>query len=460
MDIKALQALIETATKNYEAQKDENSKLETKFKALDEKHVELLGKFDKLQESGDKDVSAVKAKSEELVKQLEELESEMSDLRTKQRPAIAAISDEDQKKAMGQLGRKAVGEFVKSYKDGNNGDFFTFIKANVETQCKALNITNPSEGGLAVAEILSRDVMEYAREFSPIINHVGMKSAITRDYRQLIKVTYPSVQEGIENVAGSTIAETTTQTYVEVKSNVFKLNAKPRITDEAMYGSDIDIYADLRESLGEEIGIYLAAQLLFGNGTGKNARGILSSNRVDITDLTGESFKPTLGAGRRDSDFYPVKTTGVSGSIGTDDVAIVDFVIDTCNELPTRYLNGAMWYMNRKTKGLFEKVRDADDKPIFMYDYVEGLPGKRLVLNGYPVVIDDTMPDVAADSLFAIFGRLDMAFAINNGDIDKLLVDPYSSDGCTVIKMDKEFFEMVQRSNAILVCAATANGPA
>lgn len=461
MDIKALQALIETATKNYEAQKDENSKLETKFKALDEKHTELLGKFDKLQESGDKDVSAVKAKSEELVKQLEELESEMSDLRTKQRPAISAVTDADQKKALQDMARKTVGTYLKGKDTGTAADLFKYVQANSAEQFKALNITDADEGGRAVAEVLSRDVIEYAREYSPVLNYIGRKPEMTRNYRELLLVSYPSVQEGIENVAGVTIAETTTQEYKEVKSKEFKVNAKPRITDEAMYGTDINIYAALVRLLGRELAIYTAAQVLYGNGTGKNARGILSSNRVDITDLTGESFKPTLATDpddARNADFYPVKATGVSGSVGADDVAIVDFVIDTVNELPTEHLNGANWYMNRKTRGIFEKVRDADDRPIFRMSYIDGVG--VLTLNGYPVIIDDTLPDIAADSYFAIFGRLDRAFAINDGDIDKMLLDPYTVDGCTVIKTDKEYFEIVQNSDAILVCAATANGPA
>lgn len=449
-----LQALLQKATDNFVAIKAENDKLQAQFVELDKKYTGLNEAFDKLKEAGDSEGM------KKLAEQLTEMQSEMSDLRSKQRPAIQAVDTKEQKEAITTVARKAVGAFLKSKKGSQENDFFDFVKNHAEMQLKTLNITTPAQGGLAVAEILSMEVLDYAREFSPIVSQVAFKPAITRNYRQLIKVTYPSVQEGIENVAGTVIPETTTQTYVEVKSKEFKLNAKPRITDEAMYGTDIDVYADLIQSLGEEIGIYLAAQILYGDGTDKNCRGILSSNRVNITNLTGESFKPTLGAGARLPNFYPVFPTGVSGSIGADDVAIVDFVIDVCNTLPTRYLNGARWYMNRKTKGIFEKVRDAQDRPIFVYDYVQGLPGRQLMLNGYPVVIDDTLPDVAANSLFAIFGRLDLAFAMNNGDIDKMLLDPYTVDGCTVVKMDKEFFEMVQRSDAILICAATANGPA
>ena len=89
--------------------------------------------------------------------------------------------------------------------------------------------------------MLSSDVIEYAREFSPILGQVGRKPT-TRDYRELVLVSYPSVQEGIENVAGTSITETTTQEYKEVAARVFKVNAKPRITDEAMYSADIDLY--------------------------------------------------------------------------------------------------------------------------------------------------------------------------------------------------------------------------
>lgn len=452
MDFEELKALIEKATANYEAQKAENEKLGAKFNALEQKHTELLGDFDKLKEAGDADGA------KQLVNQIKELQEELSDVRSKMKKPLNGVTEHDQKDALKQVAMKSVGAYVKS---GTKQDVFEFLAKNSAESFKALNITNADEGGRAVAEVLSRDVIEYAREYSPILNYIGRKPELTRNFRELVLVTYPSVQEGIENVAGTAIAETTTQEYKEVKAKEFKVNAKPRITDEAMYGADIDIYSALVRLLGRELAIYTAAQVLYGDGTGKNCRGILSSNRVDITNLTGESFKPTLDANpanARNADFYPVKPTGVSGALGADDKSSVNFVIDVVNSLPTEHLNGAAWYMNRKTRGIFEKLRDANDKPIFRMSYVDGVG--TLMLNGYPVVIDDTLPDLVANSTFAIFGRLDRAFAINNGEIDKMLLDPYTVDGCTVIKTDKEYFEIVQQSDAILVLAATTNGPA
>lgn len=432
-----LKAMLESANASIVEQKEINEAAAVKIKELEVKAESAIG-----------------------AEEAEEIKNLISDLESKVKTPLSAVTAEDEQKALKSVVVKVTADWARGKQNGTAADLYKYVADKGTEKFKALNITNADEGGRAIAEILSRDVIEYAREYSPILENVGRKSSMTRNYRELVLVSYPSVQEGIENVAGTSISETTTQEYKEVVSGTFKVNAKPRITDEAMYGTDIDIYGQLTSLLGREISIYLANQVLFGDGSAKSARGILSSNRVDITDTSGESFKPTLASNpdnARPADYYPVKATGVSGAIGADDTAIVDFVIDVANEFPTMYLGGAKWYMNRKTKGIFEKVRDSEGNPIFKMSYREG---GGVVLNGYPVIIDDTMPDVAADSTFAIFGNLGLAYAINDGDIDKMLIDPYTVDGCTVIKYDKEMFEMVQNSDAIIVCAATTNSGA
>jgi HK97 family phage major capsid protein len=438
-ELEKLKSLVQKATANYDAQVKKNEALETQIKGLNDKLTDLTEKLN----AGDPDAKV----------KMEELADEISDLREKQKTPILAVTDADQKNALREVARKAFAVAIKS-NSKTKGDILGLAREQMDVEIKALNVTTPAEGGYAVAEILSMDVMDIARGYSPISSNIMYKTGITRDYRQLIRISWPAVAEGIENVAGAVPAVTDTQEYAEVKAKEFKLYASPYITNEALNGVDIDVYSDLTMALGEEIGVYLANQLLFGDGLGKNARGMLSTNRVDITDVTGESWKAT---GTRNPDFFPAYGTGVSGAIGIDDQAIIDFVIDVTNTLPTRYLGGAAWYMNRKTKGVFQKVRDLQGRPIFQYDYIEGLPGRRLLLEGYPVIIDDTMPDLAANSLFAIFGNMSAAFAYNDGDIDQMLLDPYTKKGGLLVYTEKEYFEMVQRSDAILVLAATTN---
>lgn len=442
-----LKELLEKAQANFNEQREKNE-------ALTKQIADLQGKLDTVTEQMKTGVDAG-----QLQTKMEELVEEISDLRSKYRAPASVITDDQQKKAIHDVVMKSFGAFMKKNK-GTQGDVVEGLTQEIENQVKTLNLSTPAQGGYAVMEVLSMDVLDHAREFSPIVQQIMLKSDMTRDYRQLIKITYPSIAEGIEAVAGTVPAETSTQTYAEVKSKVFKLYAQPRITNEALYGADINVYQDLITTLGEEIGIYLAAQILYGDGTDLNARGILSSNRVDITDTTGKSWLPTLtptGVGARPSDYFPALGTGVSGDFGADDVARVNFLIDAEAALPTRYLVNAKWYMNRKTLARWKKVRFDDGKPALVWDYIDGTRGRVPLLNGYPVVIDDTMPDVAANSTPMIFGDLSRAFAYAPGDIDQLLLDPFTKKGNLIIYVEKSFFEMVQRSDAILVIACTTN---
>ena len=442
-----LKELLEKAQANFNEQREKNE-------ALTKQIADLQGKLDTVTEQMKTGVDAG-----QLQTKMEELVEEISDLRSKYRAPASVITDDQQKKAIHDVVMKSFGAFMKKNK-GTQGDVVEGLTQEIENQVKTLNLSTPAQGGYAVMEVLSMDVLDHAREFSPIVQQIMLKSDMTRDYRQLIKITYPSIAEGIEAVAGTVPSETSTQTYAEVKSKVFKLYAQPRITNEALYGADINVYQDLITTLGEEIGIYLAAQILYGDGTDLNARGILSSNRVDITDATGKSWLPTLtptGVGARPSDYFPALGTGVSGDFGADDVARVNFLIDAEAALPTRYLVNAKWYMNRKTLARWKKVRFDDGKPALVWDYIDGTRGRVPLLNGYPVVIDDTMPDVAANSTPMIFGDLSRAFAYAPGDIDQMLLDPYTKKGNLIVYVEKNFTEMIQRSDAILVIACTTN---
>lgn len=454
MDLEQLKALIEKATANYEAQKALNEKQSVKLTSLISEHDNLKAEFEKLKEGGDTD------SAQKIAEAIEELQGKMETVMGKVKNPARAIDSKAENEAIQEIAKKAIGAYFKSGSKKQRDDFPEFIKNHAEMQLKTLNISSPATGGLAVAETLDRDVMDYAKDYSVMSTLIMKKGSITRSYRQLIRVTEPSISEGIEAVAGTVPAETSTQLYVEVEARVFKLYAQPRITNEALAGTDINIYSELVALLGEEAGVYLNAQLLYGDGTGKNARGILSSNRVDITDGTGKSWLPTKtsdGTGARDPDYFPAYPTGVDGSLGTSDKAIVDWLIDFMRQLNKRYRMGAKFVMTEATFDTFRKVRDGDDKPILITNYM-GTGEARLM--GKPVELDETMPEIATGATPIIYGDLTKAFAFNDGDIDQMLLDPYTKKGNLIVYMEKEYFEMIQRSDAIILGATTANGPA
>jgi|TARA_R110000744_G_scaffold306870_1_gene415092 HK97 family phage major capsid protein len=384
---------------------------------------------------------------------ISELKNEIADLEVKGNKPQLVLDTKAQELQLKTAVKTAIGSFIRAKDESgkDTGRFKSFVVDHVKA---ALNLTGTGVGLESIDQVLSREVTERAREAYPIMGAVGMRN-MPRSLREEVLISYPSVQQGIENVAGTAISETEVQSYAEVVNQIAKINAKPRITDEAMSGSDLDLYGQLLRLLDDEVGRYVVNQILFGNGNSKNMRGILSSNRLNLTNTTGESFKPTTGTGARNPDFYPAVGTGVSGGLPATDKATVDWLIDFETALPTAYLAGAKWYMNRVTLGKFKKLRDANDNPVFSAGYM----GQPMSINGYPVVLDDYMPNFnVANAPFLIFGKLDSAFYISAGDIDYILLDPYTSDGSTIVKVNKEYFEIVGKNDAIIIGAATTAG--
>lgn len=429
MTPKELRNLLEDSVKQIQEQKDENAKVLLQVKALEVK----------VKEAANED-------------ELNDIKSEMSDLRTKLKEPALAVSDESGVKALKSMAVKSFNTYARQVKGGQL-DLKEFINT-ISDQFKALNIASPETGGAAVASVLSMDLIEYAREYSPILSKIGMKSGLTRDFTELVLISYPTVGDGIENVAGVTLAATAEQTYGEVKADVIKVYANPRITDEALKGTDYNVYADLIRLIGKEITIMLAYKIYYGDGSAKNGRGMLASGRVDITNLTGKSFAATPV---RDPDYFAAKPTGVSGGLGADNEAIINFFIDTKNSLPTMYLNGAVWTMNRNSLSVIEKIKDVDGHPLLISSYKTGGPAEIL---GHPVELDDTLPNIAVDSTPILFGKLNLAFAMSNGDIDYMQPNPYKIAGVTIYEYHKEIFTIMQASDALIVIACTTNAPA
>jgi HK97 family phage major capsid protein len=441
-----LEKLLAEAQKNFEALTLRSKSLEEAVEQGKKANGETVALLEKQKLNAETE----KAKFEAVI---EELKNEMADIEAKSGKPAVVLSKKDEDENLKIAVKNGVGAFLRSKSESKApGAFKQFVTSHVKA---ALNLTNTGEGLESIDQVLSREVTERAREAYPIMGEVGMRN-MPRSLREEVLISYPSVQQGIENVAGATISETDVQRYGEVVNQVAKINAKPRITDEAMSGSDLDLYGQLLRLLDDEVGRYVVNQILFGNGASKNMRGILSSNRLDVTNTTGESFKQTIGADARDPDFYPAIGTGVSGGLLATDRENVDWLIDFETALPTKYLAGAKWYMNRRTLAAFKKLRDADDRPIFAAGYM----GEPMSICGYPVVIDDYMPNYdVANAPFLIFGKLNEAFYISPGDIDYILLDPYTSDGNTIVKVNKEYFEIVGKNDAIIIgVATTASG--
>ena len=312
---------------------------------------------------------------------------------------------------------------------------------------KALAIGGSSGEALAIDEELGRTVIERARENVTILGLIGNKTVGSVDYRELVLRGYPSIGDGTEQLAGVEWAKTTNQSYEEVALNAAKKYAKPQISDEASTDAHIDIWAHLQTLLAEEFQRTWASQVLFGDGTAGNLKGLLSSNRVNITATTGESWKSN---DVRDFDYYPAMKTGSVSAFGANAQASMDFFIEVTTALPTAYLGSACWVMNRKTLGVVRKLRDADGHPFVTRE------NGAFYIEGYEVKVEDYMPNIAANALPVIFGDLSQAYCLCDID-DNFLVDPYTVDGAVVLKQSSRKGDIVHKNDSIVIVATTTN---
>ena len=350
-----------------------------------------------------------------------------------------------------QFDTKALNAKLKEvFASGEKADF-----ATIDT--KTLAIGGSGNESLAIDEELGRTIIERARENVAILGLIANKSVGSVEYREMVLRTYPGTDKVAENISGASAWSLTgTQTYVGVAMTVAKQYAKPVISDEAIADPHIDIYSHIQTLLSEETSRYWAIQVLYGTGAANNElRGILNENAT--TGRLDKTISIDLDAGSRDVNYYAAKVSAAADSIG-DDVTAIDNAIDMTTIVPSKYLSGSKFVMNRRTLGAYRKLRDTEDRPLIQFE----AGGFSLV--GYTVVIEDYMPNedgtvqgtALTDKNFpVIFGDLGRAFALCSID-DKFLVDPYSADGGVTIKYSSRKGDIVQNNDAIVVLRSTA----
>ncbi len=92
-------------------------------------------------------------------------------------------------------------------------------------------------------------------------------------------------------------------------------------------------------------------------------------------------------------------STGAVGDFSPERPA--DALIDLVYALGAQYRANATFVMNSKTAGAVRKLKDADGRFLWSDGLAAGQPARLL---GYPVLIAEDMPDIAADATAIAFG--------------------------------------------------------
>ncbi len=204
----------------------------------------------------------------------------------------------------------------------------------------------------------------------------------------------------------ATRPQTSTPTFDPLEFSAGEIYANPAITQRLLDDADFGLETWIASEIAAEFARQESPAFIAGNGVNK-PRGFLTYVDGGASD------------GHHPGGNLVVVPSGSTSDIGTPD-SLIDFVYG----LPSPYRRNAVWLMNSMTAARFAKLKDAEDRYLWQQSYVAGQPSTLL---GYPVEIDEGMPDVATEALAVAFGDFNRGYIINDRMGVRMLRDPYTN---------------------------------
>lgn len=282
----------------------------------------------------------------------------------------AAVADSAGRKA-GKAGGKIASEVYSRWLRG--GD--QAITAQEWQQIRAtMSTTTTTEGGYAVQSEVASMLIDALKAYG------GMRQAATVIVtEQGNPMSFPSSDGTSET--GEQIAENTTATGADpsfgtVALNVYKFSSKiVAVPFELLQDASVDIEAFVRNRLVERLGRITNQRFTTGSGSSQ-PNGVVTATSAGKTGTTGQ-------------------TTTV----------IFDDLVDLVHSVDPAYrVSGCRWMMNDASLKVIRKLKDSQNRPIFMpgYDGLGGAMGDMLL--GYPITVNQDVATMAANAKSILFG--------------------------------------------------------
>ncbi len=336
-------------------------------------------------------VSELKAYRADIHTRMQQQEERMTMMQTKsQISARHALSTQAQAEAPHQ---KAFDAYVRSGDDdGLRG---------LVLEGKALSTAVAGDGGYLVDPQTAdavRSVLKSSASIRAVANVVTVESS---SYDVLIDTTDLGHGWATETAAAT---ETGTPTIERITIQLHELSALPKASQRLLDDSAFDIEGWLAGRIADRFARAEAAAFVSGDGIGK-PKGFLAHTKV-------------ANAVQAWGNIGYVPTGAVGAFLSAD--AIVDLVY----ALGAPYRANAVFVMNSKTAGTIRKMKDTDGRFLWSDGLASGEPAR---LMGYPVLIAEDMPDIAANAFAVAFGDFSAGYTVAERPDLRILRDPFSA---------------------------------
>lgn len=306
------------------------------------------------------------------------------------RPPLAAAAE------VGVPHRKAFAAYLRTGDDdGLRG---------IVPEGKALNTAVAADGGYLVDP-----------QTAEAVKSVLVSTASIRAIAQVVQVEATSfdvlvdrseVGSGWATETGAQ-AETATPILERVSIPLHELSAMPKASQRLLDDSAFDVEGWLAAKIATRFLRAESAAFVSGDGVDK-PKGFLTAPKVANASWAWGSlgYVPSGAA----SDFSPTTPA--------------DCIINLVYALGAEYRANASFVMNSKTAGAVRKMKDADGRFLWSDGLAAGEPAR---LMGYPVLICEDMPDIAAGAHAIAFGDFRAGYTIAERPDLRILRDPFSA---------------------------------
>ncbi|NSZ65158.1 phage major capsid protein [Agrobacterium tumefaciens] len=336
---------------------------------------------------------------------------------------IGAPEDPEYSKLFASFVRKGQGE--NEIQNANASGHRASVNA-------AMSAGSAGDGGYLAPTEWDRTINKALINVSPMRRIADVVSTSVRAY----STVWNTSQWG-SGWVGETAARPQTST-TDLKPLIFdngEIYAMPAITQQLLDDAQFNV----EEWVANEIADTFAKQegIAFISGDGVNKpRGLL-------TYVEGGS-----AADRHPGGNLTVVNSGSAAAITPD--ALISFTYS----LPAPYRNGASWLMNSTTAATIALMKDGQGNYLWRPGIIVGQPASLL---GYPVEIDENMPNVAANATPIAFGNFKAGYLVNDRIGQRVLRDPYTSKPYVLFYITKRVGGGVKDPNAIRLMKVAAN---
>lgn len=202
-------------------------------------------------------------------------------------------------------------------------------------------------------------------------------------------------------------SESATPLVDRISIKLQELSAMPKASQRLLDDSAFDVEGWLAGKIATRFIRAEAAAFITGDGVDK-PKGILNPPKVANASWTWGS----LG-------YVP---TGAAADFATTNA--VDCIINLIYALGADYRANGTFVMNSKTAGAVRKMKDADGRFMWSDGLAAAAPAR---LMGYPVLISEDMPDIAANAFAIAFGDFNAGYTIAERPDLRILRDPFSA---------------------------------